>query len=125
MPRTFWNFGEPQINQGSQIRIRYVRLIANGGNDLAIHTSDSSDCLPQRATATPKGDTREETEFAIAASGVEDYLLKDQVSGALLVEAINAALYRDKQQRGLMNLAYQVQRRAHWNFDRESPLCER
>jgi glutamate dehydrogenase (NAD(P)+) len=38
------------------------------------------------------GDSREETEFAIAASGVEDYLIKDHVSGALLLQAIKAAL---------------------------------
>ena len=38
------------------------------------------------------GDIREETEWAVAACGVEDYLIKDQISGALLVQAIRAAL---------------------------------
>jgi DNA-binding response OmpR family regulator len=42
------------------------------------------------------GDTREETEFAIAASGVEDFLIKDEVSGALLLQAIRAALHTSK-----------------------------
>jgi sigma-B regulation protein RsbU (phosphoserine phosphatase) len=42
------------------------------------------------------GDAREETEFAIAASGVEDYLVKDQVSGALLMQAIRSALHTTK-----------------------------
>ena len=44
-------------------------------------------------------DDREETEFAVTASGVEGYLLKDQVSGAYLLQAIRAALYANKQQR--------------------------
>ena len=42
------------------------------------------------------GDTREETEFAIAASGVEDFLIKDEVSGSLLLQAIRAALHTTK-----------------------------
>jgi DNA-binding response OmpR family regulator len=45
------------------------------------------------------GDDREETEFAVTASGVEGYLVKDQVSGSLLLQAIRAALYANKQQR--------------------------
>lgn len=42
------------------------------------------------------GDTREETEFAISAGGVEDYLIKDQVSGLLLLQAIRAALHTSR-----------------------------
>lgn len=42
------------------------------------------------------GDSRSETEFAVTASGVEGYLVKDQVSGVHLVEAIRAALYANK-----------------------------
>ncbi len=38
------------------------------------------------------GDAREETEAAVTASGVEYYLVKDQVSGALLLRTIRAAL---------------------------------
>jgi DNA-binding NarL/FixJ family response regulator len=45
------------------------------------------------------GDDREETEFAVTASGVEGYLVKDQVSGSHLLQTIRAALYANKQQR--------------------------
>jgi DNA-binding NarL/FixJ family response regulator len=38
------------------------------------------------------GDARQETEAAVTASGVEYYLVKDQVSGALLLRAIRASL---------------------------------
>jgi DNA-binding response OmpR family regulator len=42
------------------------------------------------------GDTREETESAVAARGVEDFLVKDEVSGSLLLQAIRSALYTNK-----------------------------
>ncbi len=38
------------------------------------------------------GDDREETEFAVAAGGAEGYLVKDNVSGARLLQVIRAAL---------------------------------
>jgi DNA-binding response OmpR family regulator len=40
------------------------------------------------------GDTREETELSVSSSGAEDYLVKDQVSGSLLVNTIRDALYK-------------------------------
>ena len=42
------------------------------------------------------GDTSEETELSVLASGASDYLDKTQVSGLVLVEAIQAALSRYK-----------------------------
>ncbi len=42
------------------------------------------------------GDTREETESAVAARGADDYLVKDEVSGSLLLQAIRTALYTNK-----------------------------
>ena len=45
------------------------------------------------------GNTSEETEFAVTASGVEGYLVKDQVSGSLLLQAIRAALHANKQRK--------------------------
>jgi len=45
------------------------------------------------------GNGSEETEFAVTASGVEGYLVKDQVSGSLLLQAIRAALYANKQRK--------------------------
>jgi DNA-binding NarL/FixJ family response regulator len=53
---------------------------------------------PQIPVVVLTGDDREETEFAVTASGVEGYLVKDQVSGSLLMQAIRAALYANKQQ---------------------------
>jgi DNA-binding NarL/FixJ family response regulator len=43
------------------------------------------------------GDTCEETEMAVTAGGAEGYLMKDQVSGSLLLQSIHAALYANKQ----------------------------
>jgi len=42
------------------------------------------------------GDEREETEFAVAASGAAGFLIKDHVSGAHLLHAIRAALKSKK-----------------------------
>ena len=43
------------------------------------------------------GNTSRETEMAVTAGGVDGYLVKDQVSGSLLLQAIGAALYANKQ----------------------------
>ena len=51
---------------------------------------------PEVPVVVLTGDQRAETEFAVTASGVEGYLVKDQVSGAYLIEAIRAALYANK-----------------------------
>ena len=45
------------------------------------------------------GDAAEETELKVTARGGEDYLIKDQVSGPLLLQAIRSALYSSKLQR--------------------------
>jgi CheY-like chemotaxis protein len=45
-------------------------------------------------------DESQETEFAVTASGVEEYLVKDQVSGVLLVRAIRTALHRAEIRKG-------------------------
>jgi len=42
-------------------------------------------------------DTSEYVELAVLAGGVDDYLVKDLVSGSQLFEAIQAALFRKKQ----------------------------
>jgi len=46
-------------------------------------------------------DAREETEFAVTASGVVDYLLKDQISGERLVRVIHASLFVGKHRQRL------------------------
>ncbi len=42
------------------------------------------------------GDAAEETESKVTAGGGEDYLVKDQISGPLLVQAIQSTLYASK-----------------------------
>jgi DNA-binding response OmpR family regulator len=60
------------------------------------------------------GDTREETESAVAARGVEDYLVKDEVSGSLLLQAIRAALYTNKRWKQHKTDAYKMTQKFHW-----------
>jgi DNA-binding response OmpR family regulator len=45
------------------------------------------------------GDTRVETEFAVTSGGTLDYLVKDEITAALLVQAINGGLYQNKLER--------------------------
>ena len=54
------------------------------------------EAAPEVPVLVLTGDTREETEFAAAAWGVDDYLLKDQVSGAQLVKAIGSSIRAKK-----------------------------
>ena len=42
------------------------------------------------------GDTREQTETAIVSNGVDDYLVKDEISGPLLLQVVRASLYRNR-----------------------------
>jgi len=50
------------------------------------------EAAPEVPTLVLTGDTREETEFAAAAWGVDDYLVKDQVSGAELVHVVRTLI---------------------------------
>jgi DNA-binding response OmpR family regulator len=52
---------------------------------------------PKTPVVVLTGDSRDETEFAVTASGAEGYLMKDLASGALLIRSIRAALYANKQ----------------------------
>jgi DNA-binding NarL/FixJ family response regulator len=54
---------------------------------------------PKLPVVVLTGNPSEETEFAVTASGAEGYLVKDQVSGSLLLQAIRAALYANKQRK--------------------------
>jgi len=64
------------------------------------------------------GDTREETEFEITASGVEDYLVKEQVSGSLLLQSIRSALYATKLRHQSKIVEHTLKERAHWSTRR-------
>jgi DNA-binding NarL/FixJ family response regulator len=65
--------------------------------------AESYACVHEVAPETPvvvlTADSREETECAVTARGAEGYLIKDQVSGSLLLQAIRAALYVNKQRK--------------------------
>ena len=49
--------------------------------------------VPDLPVLVLTADTREQTELKVTAGGVEDFLVKDDVSGALLLQAIRAAPY--------------------------------
>ena len=59
------------------------------------------------------GDTREETESAVAARGADDYLVKDEVSGSLLLQAIRAALYTNKRWKAQKTEAHKLTQKFH------------
>jgi DNA-binding NarL/FixJ family response regulator len=85
--------------------------LAKGGVDIVLldlGLPDSSgpesyawvrEVCPKVPVVVLTGNCSEETEFAVTASGVEGYLVKDQVSGSLLLQAIRAALYANKQRK--------------------------
>jgi DNA-binding NarL/FixJ family response regulator len=60
------------------------------------------------------GDTREQTECVVAAEGVEDFLVKDEVSGSLLLQAIRTALYSNRRWQEQKNSAYKQTQRFLW-----------
>lgn len=60
------------------------------------------------------GDTREQTEVAISASGVEDFLVKDDISGSLLLQAIRTALYTNRRWREQKHSQYKQTPQFHW-----------
>jgi DNA-binding response OmpR family regulator len=67
------------------------------------------------------GDECQETEFSILASGVEDYLIKDQISGSLLMQAIQAALHANKRRDEHLNFtALKFTQRFRWETKRRS-----
>lgn len=82
--------------------------LSRGGGDIVLldlgqengSGPSTLDLVREAASEVPvlvlAGDTREETEFAPAAWGVDDYLLKDQVSGAQLVKAIGSSIRAKK-----------------------------
>ncbi len=88
------------IDQLSKISIDIV-LLDLGLPDGAGASSYS--WVHQVAPDTPvlvlTGDVRDGTEFAVIAHGADDYLVKDQVSGELLVQAIQDALALRRQGR--------------------------
>jgi DNA-binding NarL/FixJ family response regulator len=63
------------------------------------------------------GDPCEETEAAAACCGVDDYLVKDYISGALLVQAIHSVCYVRGHKRLSTITAYHLIHRFRWKFE--------
>jgi len=103
-----------------------LHRLAEGGIDLVIldlglpESSGSASyaaihkAAPDLPVLVLTGDTREQTEFKVTKEGVEDYLVKDEVSGALLLQAIRTALYSNRRWQEQKNSAYKVTQRFLW-----------
>jgi CheY-like chemotaxis protein len=107
-----------------------LHRLANGGVDLIIldlglpesSGPASYEAIRKAAPDLPvlvlTGDMREQTEARVAAEGVEDYLVKDEVSGALLIEAIRAALYSNQRWQQQRNSGYKQSPRFIWAHEK-------
>jgi DNA-binding NarL/FixJ family response regulator len=85
-----------------------LEQLADGGIDvvlLDLGLPDSSgtesyawvhEVSPKVPVVVLTGDKNQETEMAVTGGGAEGYLVKDQVSGSLLLQAIRAALHENK-----------------------------
>jgi DNA-binding NarL/FixJ family response regulator len=63
---------------------------------------------PKTPVVVLTGDSRDQTELAILASGVEGYLVKDEVSGSHLLEVIRAALLKKNNLQKLFNFRMRI-----------------
>jgi CheY-like chemotaxis protein len=59
-------------------------------------------------------DTREETEFAAAAYGMDDYLVKNHLSGAQLVHAIRSSIRANRLQKRQKAIDNGLIKQLHW-----------
>ncbi len=103
-----------------------LHRVAKGGIDLVLLDlglpetmgAESYASLRKSAPDLPilvlTADTREQTEVSVAADGVDDYLVKDEVSGRLLTEAIRNALNANKRWRKRKALASENAQQLHW-----------
>ena len=103
-----------------------LHRLAKGGVDLVLldlglpessgHASYAAvrKAAPDLPILVLTGDTREQTETEIAASGVEDFLVKDDVSGSLLLQAIRTALYANRRWRERKLSHYKQTPQFHW-----------
>jgi len=72
------------------------------------------EAAPEVPVVVLTGDTREETELSVFSSGVDDYLVKEQVSGSLLVNAIQEALTKEKRRQQEKPYAKAQTHRFNW-----------
>jgi DNA-binding NarL/FixJ family response regulator len=107
-----------------------LHRLAKGGVDLVIldlGLPESSgpashaairEAAPDLPVLVLTGDTREQTEFLVNSRGVEDFLVKDEVSGALLLQAIRTALYSNRRWQEQKNSAYRLTQRFLWAHEK-------
>ena len=62
---------------------------------------------PEVPVVVLTGEMGQETEIAILASGAQDYLVKDQTSGSILLQAIRSAIYARRRQEKVWGANYQ------------------
>jgi DNA-binding response OmpR family regulator len=118
---------------GGRYRLKWVESLSEGlvqlskgGVDIVLvdlGLPDSSgptglalvrEAAPEVPVLVLTGDTREETEFAASAWGVDDYLVKDQVSGAQLVHAIRSSIRANKLQKRQNAIDDGLIKQLHW-----------
>ncbi len=99
--------------------------IAQGGSDVILLDLGLPECTgalsyakvreaaPHLPVVVLTGDTREETELSVFSGGVEDYLMKDQVSGSLLISVLDEALRKNRRQHP-KNMSQHISKRFHW-----------
>ena len=72
------------------------------------------EAAPEVPVLVLTGDTREETCFAAAAYGMDEYLLKDQLSGAELVQAIRSSIRANRLRERQNAIDDGIIKRLHW-----------
>ncbi len=93
-------------------QLKWATTLADGLEQLAMHETDIvlldlglpetsgsasyarlHEVAPDVPVVVLSGDTSEETQVSVIVGGVNEYLVKEQTSGPLLVEAIRSALH--------------------------------
>ena len=104
-----------------------LEQLSNGGVDIVLidlGLPDSSgpsglasvrEAAPEVPVLVLTGDTREETEFAAAAYGMDEYLVKNQVSGAQLVRAVHSSIRANRLQKRQKAIDDGLIKQLHWN----------
>jgi DNA-binding response OmpR family regulator len=100
----------PNLSEG-------IDYLSNGGADvilLDLGLPESSgpasyawvrEVAPKTPVIVLTGDSRLETEFAVTASGADGYLVKNHLSGAQLLQAIQSTLFTSRRRRKVYDIS--------------------
>lgn len=106
-----------------------LRQLSKGGVDLVLldlRLPEASgpvcyawirEAVPEVPVIVLTGDTCDETESSVLASGVEGYLVKHQISGSLLLEVIRGALAANQRRQNAKPMAQKLNVRFRWKFE--------